>query len=290
MLKSALIMVLGMLCIPLGDAAGKLLSNVHGIEPFFIAWSRFFLGACMFMLLMAGKNLNLKLLLDWRIWLRGSLITGGILSILTALQTEPISNVFAAFFIGPIVSYFGSALFLGEAITKSRTVLLFIGFCGVLLVVKPGIDMSPGMGFAFLAGVFYGSFLISSKWLAERASSRQLLLSQLLVGTILLMPVGVPSIPELGVESSLLVLLSAGASAIGNLLLIIANQREDASKLAPLIYTQLLAATVYGIFIFNTYPDKWSLLGLGIICFSGFAAFFISRERKSSKIRAFTRS
>ncbi len=279
MLKSALIMILGMLCIPLGDAAGKLLSNAHAIEPFFIAWSRFLLGALLFWAIMAGRNLNLNLLLDWRIWLRGSLITGGILSILTALSTEPISNVFAAFFIGPIVSYFGSALFLGEAITRTRTVLLLIGFCGVLLVVKPGLNMSPGMGFAFLAGAFYGGFLISSKWLAERANSKQLLLSQLLIGSILLMPVGVPSIPELGVEITLLVLLSAGASAMGNLLLIIANQREDASKLAPLIYTQLLAATVYGIFIFNTYPDKWSLLGLSVICLSGFAAFFHHKKK-----------
>ena len=278
MLKSAIIMVLGMLCIPLGDAAGKLLSNFYATEPYFIAWSRFLLGASLLLIVMAGKNLKLQLLLDWRIWLRGSFVTGGILSILTALSTEPISNVFAAFFIGPIVSYFGSALFLGEAINKSRTLLLFIGFCGVLMVVKPAVNLSAGIGFAFLAGLFYGCFLISSKWLAGQASSKQLLLSQLLVGSLLLTPVGVQSIPEFSLDIALLVLLSAVASAVGNLLLIIANQREDASKLAPLIYTQLLAATAYGIFIFNTYPDKWSLLGLFIICISGFAAFFITKK------------
>jgi len=271
-------MILAMLCIPLGDAAGKLLSSVYAIEPIFIAWSRFLLGAALILVLMAGKNLNIKLLLDWRIWLRGSFITGCILSILTALSTEPISNVFAAFFIGPIVSYFGSAFFLGETINKSRTLLLFTGFCGVLMVVKPGIHLSAGMGFAFLAGTFYGCFLIANKWLVKRATSKQLLLSQLLIGSLLLLPAGVQSIPEFNINVALLVFLSASASAAGNLLLIIANQREDASKLAPLIYTKLLAATAYGILIFNTYPDQLSLLGLLVLCISGFAAFFISKK------------
>lgn len=279
MIRSAIIMAVAMLSIPLGDAAGKLLGSSYSVEPIFIAWSRFLLGTIFILLLLVGNKINFKLMLDWRIWLRGSLVTGCIYSILTALSTEPISNVFAAFFIGPIVSYFGSALFLGEEISFKRTIFLFIGFCGVLLVVKPGVNISAGMGFAMLAGVFYGGFLITSKWLAHLADSKTLLLSQLLVGSIFLLPGGLQSIPSFNLDIALLVFLSAAASALGNLLLIMANQREDASKLAPLVYIQLIAATIYGALIFNTIPDGISLIGLSLLLVSGFASF-ISINRK----------
>ena len=64
-------------------------------------------------------------------------------SILAAVRTEPIANVFGTFFIGPILSYFLSAIFLREPITILRTVLLLAGFCGVVMVVDPRFGLSP---------------------------------------------------------------------------------------------------------------------------------------------------
>ena len=136
----------------MGDTAGKLLVTQHGFNPFFLAWSRFGLGALMVLSFLPRGQLDLRLFLDWRIWLRGLLITAGISSILTALQTEALPTVFGAFFVGPILSFFLSAWLLKEPITKAQTALLLLGFGGVMLVVKPGFGMTSGIGFAVLAG------------------------------------------------------------------------------------------------------------------------------------------
>mgnify|MGYP002652508719 CR=1 FL=1 len=151
-----------------GDTAGKLLTGA-GVQPLFVAWSRFALAALLLFWMLGLGPAGLGRLLDWRLILRAALIVGAIASILTALRTEPIANVFGAFFIGPIVAYVLSALLLGESVSWARTVMLALGFAGVLLVVRPGGEMGTGMIFAVLAGTLYGSYLAATRWLAAHA-------------------------------------------------------------------------------------------------------------------------
>lgn len=164
-----------------GDTAGKLLTGA-GVQPLFVAWSRFALAALLLFWMLGLRPTGLGRLLDWRLILRAALIVGAIASILTALRTEPIANVFGAFFIGPIVAYVLSALLLGERVSWARTVMLALGFAGVLLVVRPGGEMGTGMIFAVLAGTLYGSYLAATRWLTAFYPPPFLLGSQLLIG------------------------------------------------------------------------------------------------------------
>lgn len=264
-------MFLAMALIPMADTAGKLLTSSRGVEPGFVAFSRFLLGLLVLFPFLGRPQFHL--FLNWRIWLRGMLLAGGIFSILTALKTEPIANVFAAFFIGPILSYFLSAALLKEQISRWRSVLLLVGFSGVLLVVKPGLDMGPGMGFAVIAGLFYGSYLVANRWLHDLARPRMLFFSQLVVGSVVLTPIGLTHVPPLSLDLSVLILISAVFSGVGNLCLVLAYRRMGASQLAPLVYLQLITATVMGILVFDTWPDQLALLGLILLITSGFLSF-----------------
>lgn len=226
---------------------------------------------------MPRGQLDLRLFLDWRIWLRGLLITFGISSILTALQTEALPTVFGAFFVGPILSFFLSAWLLKEPITKAQTALLLVGFGGVLLVVKPGFGMTSGIGFALLAGLCYGSFLTANRWLASAAPPRALLLSHMLIGTVVLAVPGLTHIPDFTTEITMLTLLSAFASMAGNLLLIVAYRMAPASKMAPLVYFQLIAATTLGWAVFSDIPDPFTMLGLAVLVASGIGSATLKR-------------
>lgn len=277
MLGSVALMFVAMSLIPLGDTAGKLLTGGHGASPFFVAFSRFAVGAVMIALILGGR-VQWALYRDWRVWMRAGLIAAGIASILTALQTEDIATVFGAFFIGPIFSYALSVLFLRERVTTAQTILLALGFCGVLLVVRPGFGMTPGLGFALLAGLFYGAFLTASRWLAEIAPPRQLMLSQTVLGTLLLMPMGLWQVPVFTAPVAGLVLLSGVASASGNLLLILAYRRTGATVLAPFVYFQLVSATVLGWTVFGTFPDTLALVGLAVLVSAGLGTVFLRRQ------------
>ncbi|MDG1739378.1 MAG: DMT family transporter [Paracoccaceae bacterium] len=261
--------------IVVGDTSGKLLT-ANGVDPFVVAWSRFGLAA-LIMLPFSGLAVKeLKGFLDWRVLVRSALIAGGISCILTALKTEPIPNVFGAFFVGPIVSYILAILFLGETPSRSRSLLLAVGFIGVLMVVKPGFGASTGMFFALAAGTFYGSYLAMTRTVAGSYRPRFLLISQLIIGSIILTPFGLSSpMPVLNLNLSVLIALSALGSAIGNYLIVVANRKAEASLIAPLVYSQLISATVAGVLVFGDWPDMYSLMGLGLILISGFGSMVV---------------
>lgn len=262
------LMLIAMCFIPAGDTAGKLLGGSHGVSPFFTAWSRFAIGAAL-LAPFAWRSGALRLLRDWRIWLRAAALVTGISSILIAVRTEPIADVFGTFFIGPILSYFLSALLLREPISAPRTSVLLVGFAGVLLVVKPGFGMTPGLGFALLAGISYGCYLTASRWLAGTGSPKGLMQSQLLIGTLVLMPFGLATLPAWSPPVAALAVASALASLLGNLLLITALTLAPASRLAPFVYTQLFAATALGWLVFGDLPDPVAITGLLLIVGSG---------------------
>lgn len=274
---AVMMMSLGMLLIPLGDTAGKLMTSA-GIAPFFVAWTRYLIGLVV-LLPFAMHPDAVRLLGNWRIWLRSAIQVVTITSILTALQTEPIANVFAAFFLGPMVSYVLSVTLLKEQASTQRVILLSIGLIGVFLVVKPGFGMTPGLAWAAFAGCCYGMFLTASRWVAPLGKPVHLLITQLLIGAILLTPFGLLNLPEITTSVTGLVLWSGIASMFGNLLLVFAYARAGASILAPFVYVQLIGATAYGWLVFGNWPDGLSALGLVVIFLSGFVTLFIQKPK-----------
>ncbi|MCI4663186.1 MAG: DMT family transporter [Neomegalonema sp.] len=270
--RLAALVFVAVTAVVVGDTAGKLMT-AGGVDPAFVAWTRFLLAALILAPFSGVRLHELPHLLRWRVALRAGFICCGIFCILTALKTEPIANVFGAFFVGPIVSYILATLFLGERPTATRSALLAIGFAGVMLVVKPGVGVSVGMLFALAAGVFYGAYLAMTRLVAGDYRPRFLLISQLIIGALALTPIGASAeIPELTPYLCFLIAVSALGSAVGNYILVIANRQAEASLIAPLVYSQLFSATILGVVVFRDWPDLLSLLGLVLIAFSGFAS------------------
>ncbi|MGR3838375.1 MAG: EamA/RhaT family transporter, partial [Cognatishimia sp.] len=80
----------------------------------------------------------------------------------------------------------------------------------------------------------------------------------------------------------LLILGSALGSAAGNYLLVLANRRAEASLIAPLVYSQLITATLASVVIFGDLPNGLALIGLGLILISGGASLWL-RLRDDAK-------
>jgi len=272
--QAALLMCLAMCFIPAGDTAGKWLTDDLGVAPIFVAWTRFAIAAVLVAPFV--PRAHFALLRNPRIILRALLLTGGITCILTALRTAPLADVFAAFFIGPSVSYLLAVVFLRERFSLLRAGLVLLGLAGVLLIVRPGGDAAPGLGWAVAAGCFYGAFLTASRWLASTAPPVALLFSQLAISAIVTLPFALLAMPPLTPLVAGLATASALGSMTGNFLLLFAYRRASATLLAPLVYVQLVAATGLGWLVFGTLPEGSTWLGLAVIIASGIAATLLS--------------
>lgn len=265
--SAVLIMFIAMSFIPAGDTAGKILSAELGASPLYVSWSRFLIGGVM--LLPFLPKGTWKLLRDWRIWFRASLLAVGLSCIQVALSREPIADVFAAFFIGPIVSYVLAMIFLREPVRWQGAVLIVLGFVGVLIVVQPGSDAGSGLFWAVAAGTCYGAFLTASRWLSHVGTPLGLTFTQLFIAAFLLTPLGASNIPVLTTEVIGLTTLSALFSMLGNLILLYAYKIAPATRLAPLVYFQLLAAVILGWVFFDTLPATLTWVGLLIVMSAG---------------------
>jgi drug/metabolite transporter (DMT)-like permease len=106
-----------------------------------------------------------------------------------------------------------------------------------------------------------------------------LLLSQLVVGALMLAPFGLAALPVFEPRILALTMGSALGSMLGNLCLILALRRAPASGLAPFVYTQLIAATVLGWAVFGTLPDALTLTGLAVLLVSGLATLALRPPR-----------
>lgn len=260
-------MFIAMSFIPAGDTAGKILSEGLGASPFYVAWSRFLIGGVM--LLPFLPKGTWRLLRDWRIWFRASLLAVGLSCIQVALSREPIADVFAAFFIAPLISYVLAMIFLKEPIRWEGAALVALGFVGVLIVVQPGSDAGSGLVWAVAAGICYGAFLTASRWLSHVGTPLGLTFTQLFIAALLLTPLGANNIPAITGQVVWLTTLSALFSMLGNLILLYAYKLAPATRLAPLVYFQLLAAVIFGFVFFDTLPTLFTWIGLLIVMGAG---------------------
>ena len=271
-----LLMIAAAMLIPLGDAVAKFAHETLGVPISFMAWSRFALGAVLLAPFALAQNVRVAEMVPPQVVLRGLGISITVFLILQGAARAPIADVFGAFFIAPLVSFILACLVLKERPGIARTALVLVGFAGVLMIVQPGTGMSSGLIFALAAGLFYGAFLAANRAMSGRHRALALLWAQLIVGGIVMAPFGLTLDLPFSWLFAVCVLISAFTSTCANYLMVLAYRRVEASRLAPLVYVQLLGATLYGVLFFAAVPGPLALSGLVLLFASGIAALLLT--------------
>lgn len=203
--------------------------------------------------------------------LRAACILGSTLLNFMALRYLPITLTTTVFFASPIVISLLSIPVLGEKVGIRRLVAVLVGFCGVLVVMQPwGHKLDPAIFYSFGALLSASTYFVLTRLVAGQDSNATSQLWTSGLGTISLLPL----MPALWVWpeqfSSYVWMIMIGLMAgFGHSVATVAHRFADASLLAPVVYVQLLFATLTGIFLFNTPPNRWTLIGGCIIIASG---------------------
>ena len=256
--------------VPVMDAFAKYLSS--SMDVLQITWGRYFftlIFTLSLMLIFYRKSL---------VWTKKpflQLIRGLIFVFSTYLFFYAISEIslpkaLTLAFVAPICVTALSPFFLKEQVGIKRWLAVFLGFFGTLVVIRPGLIEFNLATFAALGcGICYGFYLIITKKLSSSDNPLLTLLLSGIVGTIIISPF----LPSIWINPTsnqwiLLVLIGLIAS-VAHLLLILSLKYADASKLAPLGYTEIITNIIISYYFFNELPDNWTYLGLFIIVISG---------------------
>lgn len=254
------------------DMLAKYLSAYFSVP--LLVWARYFLHF-LFMLLFVVPKQGRNLFVThhpWLMILRGLFQYGSSIFIFLAFRILPLAETTALVFVSPLLVALLSGPLLGEKARFRSWLATVIGFCGVLLIVRPGGAMvGIGIFYALCSALCYALYQLMTRKLSASEPRQRQLFYIALIGTVastLVMPFYWPKeIPSL-FHTSLFFSLAACAY-LGHSLMIRAFHQTPASHLAPLMYTQLIWATLFGLIIFKHLPDFYAILGMLVIGFSG---------------------
>jgi S-adenosylmethionine uptake transporter len=189
-----------------------------------------------------------------------------------AVYYLPLADVMSFYMAGPIYVAALSHLLLGETVGWRRWTAILVGFCGVLVMLQPTGNFSLASIYALIGSVFFGLTIILGRLL--RGTSDTTLVTWQTIGTLIvggLMMIGQWQTPN-SVEWAGMLLLGVVA-CLAHLMIVRALKLAPAAALAPLHYTMLLWAVVFGWAFFNDVPGTRILIGSAIVVLAGLFIF-----------------
>ena len=174
-------------------------------------------------------------------------------------------------FTGPLMLVALSVPFLRERVGPRRWAAVFVGFVGVLIVLRPGADAVHWGALLVLAGAFfYAIYQIQTRKLAgyddPRTTAVYTILAAFIVATV-----AVPFFWEMprNTVDWLLFLALGVVGGLAHYFIIKAYQYAEASLVGPFDYSQLVGASIFGFLLFGEVPDTWTWVGAAVIIASG---------------------
>jgi S-adenosylmethionine uptake transporter len=297
--------LLGMFCISVNDMVIKELSRGYPLHQMVFVRSAIAIVFTTVFLQFEGGFVMLRTARPGLHVLRGLLIVFANMAYFAALAVMPLASATALFFVAPLFITLLSIPFLGEAVGARRIAAVAVGFLGVLVVLRPGMetpDEAPPtlvLVLPVIAAFAYACMQILTRKLgvSSPASAMAFYIQSmfLAVSGVFWVVAGDGRFAE-GVESeSALFLLRAWEwpsdgdwgwfvllglmSAVIGYSLSQAYRSADAATIAPFEYTAMPLAILWGWVMFGHLPDAAEGLGIALIMGAGVYVFLREKAR-----------
>lgn len=189
-----------------------------------------------------------------------------------ALNFLPLTTAASISFTAPFIITALSVPLLGEKVGIRRWTAVCIGFLGMLLIVRPGTDVSHWAAWLVVgSSTSYALYTVLTRRMATRGDDAATTITYTaVVGAAVTSCIG----PFVWVNPDnwfdWLLFASMGIfGGLGHLFVVKSVQYAQASLVAPLGYGQLIGATVLGYVIFHQFPDLLSWVGVAVIVACG---------------------
>lgn len=207
----------------------------------------------------------------------------GTFGYILALATVPLSTISAVLQAMPLAVTMGAALFMQEKVGWRRWSAIAVGFAGVILVIRPGMEgFHPQALWGILTVAGLALRDLAARAIPRDCSDAQVscwgLIAVAALGVLMMAGQGgvvVPSLTQSAVLFGALAFGTAGYWAVTG-----ATRTGEVSVVAPFRYARLVFAIIIGAVVFAEIPDVITLSGAALIIGSGLYSFARERARK----------
>ncbi|SLN36429.1 EamA-like transporter family protein [Pseudoruegeria aquimaris] len=277
------------------DVIVKFLGGTY--SPFQILFFSGLLGFPLLVLMLIGDpdKGTLRPVHPWWMLLRTAASMASGLGAFYAFSVLPLAQVYAIIFAAPLLITILAIPILGESVGLHRWAAVIVGLCGVLIVLRPGgTTLELGHAAALLCAVGGALNSVIVRKIGHEERSAVLLLFPMLANFIVLGAVLPFIYVPMPIEHFGGFALIAAMALLATFCLILAYRHGEAVIVAPMQYSQIIWASVYGLIFFNETLDGPTALGAGVIILSGLYILFRESRGKTSKttpvLRTRTRS
>ena len=271
------LMLLSISLFSLGDALGKFMVATYSVGQ--LMWLR----ACAALLLLSPliwrQRAEFKRIeRPWLQLLRVLLSTLEVAAFFLATVYLPLADVITYYLASPIFVTALSGIVLGEHVGWRRWTAILIGFCGVLIALRPSTQTVSWPAMIALGGSLSFAFLMLITR-SLRSTPDIVLTTSQFGGTFLLgalmSPIGWVT-PTLG---SLAMFAAAGVTSVVALLCINRSLKlAPASVVVPYQYSMIVWAVMFGYFVWGDIPQPPTVIGAAIIIGAGFYIFLREQQ------------
>ena len=197
----------------------------------------------------------------------------------TAVVNMPLADATAIAFAKSFFVTIFAVFILKETVGLYRWSAVFVGFLGVMVMVRPGTDGFSVYGLlAIIGAASAGLVMVIIRKLTRIDDASTILAFQAIgVGLIMAVPAIIQWVPPTPTEWILLCAIGV-VSYFAQKANIVAYTYGEASLLASLDYVRLLYATAFGWLIFSELPAQGTWVGAAIIILA--SVYTVHRERK----------
>lgn len=197
-----------------------------------------------------------------------------------AFSQLPLATCYAIFFAMPLLITLMAIPMLGEKVGLRRGIAVTVGLAGVLIVLRPSGDDGYSLGHLAAIGAAITGALTSVivRKIGQDERSVVLMLQPMML-TFFAMGATMPFVyVPMPVEDLFLTAVMAFLGLLGALGIIAAYRTAPAVIVAPMQYSQIIWATIYGLLLFNETLDRPTMIGAAVIIASGL--YIVLRESR----------
>ena len=217
--------------------------------------------------------------------LRGFLLMLSTVLNFIAIQYLPLTLTSTILFSAPIMICALSWPLLGERVGIWRWSAIMIGFCGILIAIRPFDENFHWAVLLSLSGALcFALYSLITRKLSGIVASDTMQFYSGLVGTFVLLPFAVLlwENPETFLQWVQMIFLGV-FGWLGHELLTRAHGFAPASALTPFGYSFIIYMTFWSMVVFGHLPDQWTVLGALVIVIAGLVIWFREAELARGK-------
>jgi len=179
----------------------------------------------------------------------------------------------------PVLVVALSAIILREHVSVKTWIAIFVGFIGVLIIMRPGLSIFDLKSLIPLMAAFFLSiYQILTRKASEKDSTETSLFYTSIVGIFLMGSIGYNFWQPM-MDYSLIFFIAIGVFySLGLYFQIIALSMARAGIIQPFHYTLIFWAIILGLIFYNDFPDIPTLIGAFVITVSGIYTLYIKEK------------